>query len=243
MRHKTLFICLILLLLGVFGFSSAIAQQDNLVNQAVILYEEGKLTEAEHLALRILTRTDTLSKIDQFNLHKLLAFIAIANDDEEGGIRQFVSAMRNNPAVSPDPITWSPKVRRVFDKARLEFAKEQEQQQRRTLVMEATLGRDASLRSLYFPGSGQYLKNQTTKGTIIGIAFWGSVAFGGYSAVKLSNAKDDYMNATTSADAARLWKDYRNANYMFNISGIIVGGIYLYSYFDALWGTSQVKNN
>lgn len=218
------------------SLSAQPADHLNQINQAFELYDEGRLTEAEHIALRMLTRSDTLNSFDKFNLHKLLAFIAIANDDEEGGRRQFIAALRFNPAMSPDPISWSPKVRRVFDKAREEHIKEESLQQKRVLVLEATVGREASMRSLILPGSGQIYKGDSKRGIVLGASFWGSVALFTYSAINLSQSKNDYLNANTSHDANRLWKDYRNTQYMFNVSGILVGGIYLYTYFDALWG-------
>jgi len=36
-------------------------------------------------------------------------------------------------------------------------------------------------------------------------------------------------------EAARKWEDYRNANYLVNITGLIAVSIYAYAFFDALW--------
>lgn len=198
-------------------------------------FDDGRLDDAEHYALKLLANPDSLSRYNKFSLHKLLAFIAIANGDEENAIRQFVQALRYNPTLSPDPITWSPKVRRVFDRARAEYNQEMKELRQKSLATEAEKCRSASLKSLYLPGMGQISKRQKTKGITLGILFIGAAATYLYAQSVLPDAREKYERSLLPDDAERYWKEYRNAYYFVNISGFIALSVYTYSFFDALW--------
>lgn len=202
------------------------------------LFDDGRLNEAEHYALKLLANPDSLSQYNKYSLHKLLAFISIANDDEENAVRQFVQALRYNPTVSPDPITWSPKVRRVFERARADYNQEQRELRQKSLATEAEKCRRASLKSLYLPGFGQISKDQNTKGFTITVLFIGSVVTYFYAQSVLPDARDKYERSLLPHEAARNWKEYRNAYLFVNISGLAVVSIYTYAFFDALFSST-----
>lgn len=232
-------VCTISLVLILPAYSQSDDEPLNVVESALRLYDMGKLSEAEHTALRALARSDTLNRLDKYNLHKLLAFVAIANEDDEGGKIQFISALRNNPNMLPDPITWSPKVRRVFELARLEFQREQNLELRKMLALEAEIGRSASIRSLIFPGYGQYYKGQRSKSAIIASSFLASASLLIYNYIIQSDLRQRYLDANNPIDAQKRWKEYRDNVYMVNITAIMAISIYSYSYFDALWASPK----
>lgn len=205
------------------------------VRQASELYEVGRLSEAEHLALKTLDLPGQLSRMEQSELYRILAFCSIANDDEENARRHFVSALRLNPNLSADPISWSPKVRRVFERAREEFAQIVQAEAQKRVSMEAELCRQASLRSLFLPGGGQALKGQRARGWITGAMFWGSLATFIYAEALLPGARDKYHRATDPAASVRRYNDYRDLSRLTVLSGGLTIGVYGFSFFDALW--------
>ncbi|MDP8229246.1 MAG: hypothetical protein P9M15_07325, partial [Candidatus Electryoneaceae bacterium] len=201
----------------------------------VHLYDAGRIAEAEYMALHALDTQENLSRYNRFNLHKVLAFCAIANDDETGGIRQFTKALQLNPAMTSDPMNWSPKVREIFHRAREEYDRQEAINQLYHITTEANLCRRASLKSLYLPGAGQMMKGHKKRAVIIGTVFTGAVAAFIYTQVALPSARNRYRQATLPDDIDRYWNDYSNLYHVANISGIVVTGVYLYAFFDALW--------
>jgi hypothetical protein len=140
-----------------------------------------------------------------------------------------------NPNISPDPLTWSPKMRRAFDKALEEYIQRSERERHFRGALEASVSRKAAMKSLILPGSGQWSKGQKQKGTIMGASFWGSLALFAYSQFLLSAARQDYNDASTSQAAADTWLKYRNARYLTSAAGTLTLSIYLYTFADALW--------
>lgn len=216
-------------------------QQTNIIiQQALRYFEEGYIDKAEHLALKRLDDEKTLSVYEKFLIYKLLAFCAIASDDEESGVRYFVLALRQNPGLSPDPLTWSPKVRTVFAKAQTQFVQKVTMEKKQEYALDAQFSRRASLKSLYFPGSGQVLKGHNFRGYTLGILFWSALAGTIYSQTELPALRDNYHNAGSSEDARRFWLEYRDGQYLVNITGIACLTIYGYSFFDALWAKPAI---
>jgi hypothetical protein len=207
---------------------------NEIVELVIDAYESGDINHAENLALKALDDTSSLSRQDQFTLYQILAFCAVANDDEAGGIRRFKSALSLKPNVVADPITWSPKVRRVFDRARSEFEKNADIIQLNRGAIAADICRSASLKSLYLPGSGQIFKGYKGKGFVLGALFWSIAATYIYSQATLPDAKARYLNATNKTDAMLRWKDYRDMQHIATISGAATATIYTCIFFDAL---------
>lgn len=208
---------------------------DTAIDQALNLYNEGLISEAEHLALKTLTEFKTLSDYQKYRLYRLLAFCSIAADDEVSGSRHFVEALKNNPGMTPDRLTWSPKVRRAFDRAKEIYQQQVTLERLRRNAIEAEIGRRASLKSLYFPGAGQVMKGQHLKGYSLGILFWATAAGFIYSGTVLPQARDRYLEAATSSSAEKRWAEYRDTQYLVNVTGIAALAVYGYIFFDALW--------
>jgi len=213
----------------------------NLQRQVYELYGSGKIAEAEHLAFSILDAQSDLTRLDRAALHTILAFCAIANADEESGVRRFVNALQLNPDLTPDPITWSPKVRRAFERAYQEYLKKTEQERQYQGALEAGICRDAASRSLYMPGLGQRLKGQPVKGTMMTALFWVAVGTFIYSEMTLPEARQQYHDAQTSSEAQDRWRDYRNWYRMALVSGSAAAVVYGGAFVDALWTKSDLS--
>jgi len=205
------------------------------IYNAYKLYESGRIAEAEHLSLKILAESKSLSNDQKFHLYKLLAFCSIANDDEESGKRHFIDALKYNSNMSPDPLTWSPKIRRVFDRARSEYRQQVVLEIQHQSEIEAQIGRRASLKSLYLPGSGQVMKGQQVRGYTLGVLCLCAASAYVYGISSLPAARDRYLDANNEANAEKYWKEYRDVQYFVNLTGILMLAVYGYTFFDALW--------
>ncbi|NQT34570.1 hypothetical protein HQ587_05225 [bacterium] len=212
------------------------------VKRVIDLYNSGNISDAEHLALKYLENPDGLTKLDRFMLYKVLAFCAVANDDEGGAIRRFVEALKLNPSLLPNPITWSPKVRRVFSLAVDVYDSQTRRKQLSRQKREADICRRASMRSLYLPGSGQIFKGHKRKGLVLRIMFWGAAATFVYSQAVLPSAHDDYLNSMNRIEATDRWMKYRDAYRLSYISGGIAVTTYLYAFLDALYKKPVVNS-
>lgn len=204
-------------------------------------YNAGKIEKAEHLALKIITDDNDLTKYEKYNAYRLLAFCSIAAGNVEAGKKHFISAIVNNPNMTADPLTWSPKLRIVFDSAVAEVSRQKKIEKEWIYASSAQLGRAASLKSLFLPGAGQLMKNQKQKGLTLGILTYLSMASYVYGQFYLPKVRDDYLAAGTPNQAEARWEEYRNARYTVSITGLIALGIYSYTFFDALWSDPNTK--
>jgi hypothetical protein len=121
---------------------------EEIFNSVFSLYESGHIAEAEHTALKVLDTRDDLTKIERARFYVLLAFCAIANDEEENGTRRFGQALGCDPGIVPDLVTWSPKIRRVFDQAYRQFLAGEESRRSLRAALTADICRRASLKCL-----------------------------------------------------------------------------------------------
>lgn len=207
----------------------------DVITKVLDLYDVGNIRDAEHQALIALDNPAVLSKYDKYMLYKVLAFCSIANEDEDGGVRRFVEALKMNPLLAPDPITWSPKVRRVFTIAKKEYKSQAEKIRLTRQMSVAEICRNASLKSLYLPGTGQISKGSRTKGLMIELLFFGAAATFVYSQITLTSKRDNYLNASSRSAALARWEDYRDFHQLRLLSGSLAASVYLYAFFDALW--------
>lgn len=241
------FALILVLLLGVAGQLSAApedpnssADESDVVAKVVAYYNAGKISDAELTAHIALDAPEDLSKFERFTLHKILAFCSVANDNDDNAIFQFREALRVNPAMKPDPITWSPKVRELFAQAKQQSERDAAVEEYYRVTLEADLGRRASLKSLYLPGAGQLMKGHD-RGIYITLLFVGAAATFIYSQSNIPSARERYENATDMDDIEKQWKRYSDLYHLSYISGSVAGSVYIYAYFDALWSKPNIE--
>ena len=234
------------LILMMNAFGQVMSPQNSLGNSNTKLiaraqqyYSAGRIDDSEHLALKIITDDNHLTKYEKYNVYRLLAFCSIAADNEEAGKRHFISAIRFNPNMSADPLTWSPKLRKVFDLATSEVKRQRLREAEWVFASEASLGRRASLKSLYLPGAGQLMKHQKRRGMMLGILTFSTVSAYLYGQAYLPKVKDRYHEANSTDLAEKRWKEYRDTRYMVSLIGLTALAIYGYTFFDALWAESD----
>ncbi|MDP8239237.1 MAG: hypothetical protein P9X24_09110 [Candidatus Hatepunaea meridiana] len=214
---------------------TTITKTVEIVKRVTELYEAGNITEAENFGMKALEDPEGLSRLDRSNLYKVLAFCAIANEDDEGSIRRFVEALNLNPLITPNQITWSPKIRRVFALARDVYETQQRKDKLSRRMQIADICRISSRKSLYFPGSGQYYKEHKVKGLIIGAIFWAAAGTHTYSQISIPSTRNHYLKSNNRVEAIDRWKDYQDVYQVAYVSGAIAISAYAYAFFDALW--------
>lgn len=205
------------------------------VLKAQILYDDGLIEEAEYAALKALSQPERLEIWEKGELYRLLAFCAIARDDTALAAKNFLQALHHNPNLIPDPITWSPKVRAAFERAKSMYHEEERQRLNVLLSREAIICRDASWRSLIIPGWGQKYRGESSRATIY--ASWAIISLSSllYAQAQLPSAHSRYRDERDPNLIERRWETYRNLYRLRTLSLNSLILTYVVSFLDALY--------
>ena len=87
-----------------------------LLSEATQWYQQGDYELARGGLVRFLQRPS--SKKDECKARELLAFCLIALDRQKEAEHEFVRLLMIKPRYKPDPVTTSPKIIEVFERAR-----------------------------------------------------------------------------------------------------------------------------
>ncbi|MFN3821778.1 MAG: DUF5683 domain-containing protein, partial [bacterium] len=150
-------------------------------------------------------------------------------------IKHFSEALRYNPLLTPDPVTWSPKVRAAFESARSLFLKQEEQRQKMELTWEAVVCRNASWRSLILPGWGQYYRQEKVRAAIY--SGWAILSLSVliYAQYHLPSAREKYRSEQNLNQIEDRWQTYRDLYRLRVVSFNSLLTSYLISFLDALY--------
>lgn len=226
---------LLLLLLGAApGLHAQSVDTDQAVQKVLTLYQLGRYEDAELEGLRVLNRSSNLSASDAAEIHRVLAYVAVARGDNETAIDQFIEALRLNPRLRMDRVLTSPKILTVYDEAKDRFESESKQEMgsMREMMERYRVRLEAGRRSILFPGRGQFYKNQTFKGYLYAGGF--VVSAGGLLASHLAvlAAEDRYDNSDDPGELPDLYDEYRSAWQVRNALAISTAVVYLASIVD-----------
>jgi hypothetical protein len=227
-----LFLCLMLC-----SFEG-VAQNNNseLVDQTILFFNQGNFKDAEFTALRALQNVDSLSAIEQSELHRILGFTYVAQEENEKAKRQFIQWLELDPLATLNPIYISPKIIKVFDEAKEEYTAQKLPQNQidNSLSHQRLL---AIKKSLVFPGRGQLFIGENFKGAsmVTGeIILLGALI---YCHVQYKDKHDQYLAAKDPVSIRDLY-DQSNLYYKGRIiTASLAAGVYLYSLFDAAYYT------
>jgi tetratricopeptide (TPR) repeat protein len=225
----------LLLLLGAApGLHAQSVDTDQAVQKVLTLYQLGRYEDAELEGLRVLNRSSNLSASDAAEIHRVLAYVAVARGDNETAIDQFIEALRLNPRLRMDRVLTSPKILTVYDEAKDRFESESKQEMgsMREMMERYRVRLEAGRRSILFPGRGQFYKNQTFKGYLYAGGF--VVSAGGLLASHLAvlAAEDRYDNSDDPGELPDLYDEYRSAWQVRNALAISTAVVYLASIVD-----------
>ncbi len=214
---------LTLVLLSTAGIAQPVSPSLTPVQRVVEMYQDGRFEEAELEALRMLSRPAGMTNLEMSELHRILAYISVARDDNEDAIEQFITALRLNPRLRVDRILTSPKILDIFDQAqdRLNRMSWEERESGERVIEIYRLRLEGGRRSLMLPGLGQFHKGQAVRGTLYssaaGLAVIGLIS----SHIATETAGDKYESSNDPAELPDLYNDYRFAWRMRN--GFLIG--------------------
>ncbi len=165
---------------------------------------------AEARAREALARFDALTPDQLVTVHTTLGVLLHARNEPIEARRQFELALSLRPALTLDPVLVSPKTLQFFEEVKAEM--EAPEAGPGTIEVRYVVLPDdrpaAALRSLVAPGWGQFYKGDEGKGWAFALT-GGALAAGTVAAeVVRLRARADYAEATTPAEAERLYRPY-----------------------------------
>jgi len=203
-------------------------------------YQTAK-TEAE----KALQFWEQYSIIDLIEIHKILGIIAYSEGSFLESKTQFEKALSLNSAMQLDSVFVSPKIISFFDEVKANFKTDQTSippdQCRYVLLPDPRP--EAFLKSLVFPGWGQFYKGEKKKGTTflvstgICLVSWTTLYF------LQQHAHDKYQNASEPADIERKYDNYNKLYKSRQIAQYITGGVWLISLADVLLSKPSMAGN
>jgi len=198
------------------------------------LFDNGSYISAELQARRLL-EDRRVSDSARVQLEKYVAFSLVAQGKNNSATEHFVNALRIDSSLTLDTVLTSPKILAVFNAAKVEFYKENQEVRFAGSRPGAAPGAssDRSFRTIVFPGWEQVYQGRTEKGDIL----LGAGAVTAISSITFDflrrDARTKYLQATTPELASSRYNTY-NAYYkteFYSVSAFIL--VYLYSEIDA----------
>jgi hypothetical protein len=208
---------------------------DSTLNAIRTLYEKGSYLTTELEARRYLEQ-QSLSDSLRVAAERYLAFALVAQGKGNAAVRHFTTILEIDSTFDLDPVFTSPKILASFNEAKQFWHSQQSSDATIPAGMKLSTIPGVSWRSLVFPGWEQLHQGRDLKGYILLSA--GAATIGVTIALEVirSNAKTDYLAATTPAQAATLYTRYNNAYKAQVYSIFTFAAVYLYSEIDAFLG-------
>ena len=231
-----------ILLLAAAAPAAAQSGGEVLVAEIREAYRDFDYDAAEAKGRDALRRYSELTVEQLTEIHTVLGLVAYDQGDLGESRRQFISALQLTPDAELDPLVISPKivefVETIRDELTLDAVTDSDAPPRYVVMRDPRT--DAALRSMLWPGWGQFYKGHATKGWVISASF-GAAAAGAFGAhLKRRDAKQAYESAGPAVvqdryDTFNRWHKARNAL----IQGAAV--IWAVGYIDALLTDASVR--
>ncbi len=224
-----------------------------LLEKAKLYYNSGEYENAIAQLESALMYLKQLSKNEQVEAYKYLAFSYVAFGDKEKAKEQFKKAIALEPKLELDPATVSPKIIKVFEEAKAEMTiapapqpgpvqpKPVKPVAQQTKVNTTA----ATLRSCCLPGWGQMYKGENSKGKKMMIAT-AVLLPTTLIAISLQNAKHEHYLEIKPVDKDALEQAYREYKMWYNVSAFFLvayAGFYLYNIYDVIASKPKVKSS
>jgi tetratricopeptide (TPR) repeat protein len=227
-----------------------------LLEQAKNFYNGGEyekaITELEQ-ALQFLKQ---LNQLDQVEAYKYLAFSYVAFGDKEKAKEQFRLALKLDPKMELDPSVVSPKIIKVFEEVKSEFAAvtppvtppvkppvkppstpppaQPEKNPTLTTAMSCCL-----------PGLGQMYRGEKAQGTTLMIL--GGVTLVSFFATQgIAAQKHEDYKAIGPEDPDAMDRAYKAYRIWYNagaLTGLAFAGVYLYNLYDVIFTKPPVRTS
>lgn len=231
MRRRTLSLLVFLTVLPASVRAQEPAELIQSMEDAVARFD---YATAEARARDALARFDVLSPDQLVAVHTTLGILLHARSEPIEARRQFEAALSLNPRLELDSVLVSPRTRAFFQEIResvpSEAAPSAVPEIRYVVLADPRPG--AALRSLAFPGWGQFHKGEPTKGwtfALTGGAFTASALAAEFAR---GQAREAYVTAATPAEAERLYPAY---NRWYRTRNVLTAGTVV------IWVVSAVE--
>lgn len=230
-----------ILLLAAAAPVSAQSGSEALVAEIREAYRDFDYDEAEAKGEVALRRYSDFTVAQLTEIHTVLGLVAYDQGDLGESRRQFISALQLTPDVQLDPLLISPKIIEFVESIRAERSlvgtTNPDAPPRYVILRDRRT--DAALRSMLWPGWGQFYKGHTMKGWIISASF-GAAAVGAFGAhLKRRDAKQAYE----SADPPFVQDRYHTFNRWHKARNALIQGaglVWAVGYIDALLTGARV---
>ncbi len=208
-------------------------------------------------AQRLLEHINMLNENQIIEIYKLKGISHFTLSDDKGARNCFLQILNIDSSFAFDSSKTSPKIISFFNKLKVEYSKE--------IMREKLFGRiktdtvfiiknvpvkvpddnlkQTMIRSILFPGLGQFYNNENVKGLILTSLGAAALASSIYFIIDSNKKKNDYLNATDINTINNKYNLYNTAYKMKNISLISFAAIWLYSQVDALFFRGKRKPN
>lgn len=246
MCHSIVKIPLTFVFLAVMLVSLHAQVQPSLVQQMILAFQQLDYGTAQKIGTQIISDFRKYSPMDLLEAHKILGVIAYHNGRIADANAQFEQALSIDRTANLDSVYVSPKIIQYFEELKANYNSKQttaatERPASYRYLIQPDPRPLATLRSMAFPGWGQLYKNDRTKGYILFTASAILILSTATFHFLQQDAHDQYLSAI---DERAIQDKYDHYNLFFklrNNAALIYGGVWLYSFFDALLSEPKEK--
>ncbi|MCB9059743.1 MAG: hypothetical protein H6627_14350 [Calditrichae bacterium] len=228
---KTLIIFLLII-------AAANVQSQSLESRLNDAYNNFNNTRVDSLLDQAAVHVDSFPSAEKVAFHKYSAFRAFRENRGEQVTAHFRELITINPAYVLDPVTTSPKLIMMFDKAKIEYL--EKQQKRLNDLSRMPAAEPFPWRSVTFPGLEQWHRGAKTKGLIWGAA--GLVTLTGtlQAVIRTASSRQEYLDAADTQAATNKYKSYNDLyrSQYYWAYGLCV--VWIANYFDAVYLTENL---
>ena len=224
----------------VINFTAVFSQnQQTLVQQMIQAFRQLDYGTAQKIGKQIVADFKSFTPIELLETHKILGVIAYQDGDVPEANAQFEQALSIDRTAQLDSVYVSPKIIQFFNELKLSYhSKKESNETEKSIQYRYLVAPDprpaATLRSIVLPGWGQLYKNDKTKGYVL----ISSTASVGVATVIFHILQKDYHNQYLKATDPKIieqkYDKYNSFYKLRNNTALVAGGIWLYSFFDAL---------
>ena len=198
--------------ISIFISSALIAQTAEYeIFQLRFLYNEIKFEEVISKGNELLKDTEILNKFNLTEIHTYLALSFYNIGKQDSSRSHFYTLLSLDADFEPDAVNTSPKILSFFQEIKNSFRLDYNNKVAlpfKSYIFVEDIRPMAALRSLVFPGWGQYYKEQKSKAYIFGITFLTTsvITIATYSVER--NYREEYLNESNPSKIEARYNDY-----------------------------------
>ncbi len=200
----------LLLIIGFQIFSYAQTLNTEIL-QVKFYYDDVAFEEAIETGTSLLKSSQVFTENELSFLHQYIALSFYNIGKLDSARSHFLSLLTVDQNMELDPVNTSPKIIDFFDDIKKDYAALAATPQSTAFtkyVFVDDLRPSAGLRSIILPGWGQFHKRQSTKGFILGGAFWSSLIATGIAAIREDQTHENYLDSRTPQDIETSYDTY-----------------------------------